>query len=142
MAEQLTVEFGIVKTYPETVIQYKGDAETGVIIEIEVIGSSASSIRINNVTRSEYIIIDHTKLAAIVGSDLEQYDLLTINTNRGSKSAKLLRGGVSYDVLHAIDLSSKWIYLQTGPNKMTYSATPSVDQLRISIKCPVKVLGV
>ena len=142
MAEQLTVEFGFVKTYPETIIQYKGDAETGVIIEIEVLGTTASGIRINNVTRGEYIIIDNTKLSAIIGSDLAQYDLIIIDTHRGKKSAKLLRGGVTYDILHAIDLSSKWIYLQTGPNRLTYSATPNVNDLQISIKCPVRVLGV
>jgi len=138
---QLTVEFGIVKDYPSTVIEYEGDYETGVKITIDAARGSASNIRINNVTRGEYIIIDDTKLAAVIDSGLQKYDVIEIDTTRGNKSARLIRDGVSKSVLSAIDISSKWIQIQKGSNSITATAT-GLENLIISISYTTRVLGV
>lgn len=138
---QLTVQFGTIKDYPEATINYAGDGESGIIITLEFLGTT-TGIRINNTTRGEYMILNDSKIAAIVGSNIAQYDLIRIDTTRGSKSATLSRGGVVYNILHAVDLSSKWIYLQTGENHFTYTATSGFDYMTVSLECPVKVLGV
>ena len=138
---QITVEFGTIKDYPEANINYAGDGESGVVITLEFLGAT-TGIRINNTTRGEYLILNDSKIAAIVGSNIALYDMIRIDTTRGSKSATLSRGGVVYNILHAVDLSSKWIYLQRGNNHFTYTATSGFDYMTVTLDCPVKVLGV
>ena len=138
---QLTVQFGTIKDYPEATINYAGDGESGVIITFEFLGAT-TGIRINNTTRGEYMILNDSKIEAIAGSPIAQYDLIRIDTTRGSKSATLSRGGIVYNILHAVDLSSKWIYLQTGANHFTYTATSGFDYMLVNLECPIKVLGV
>ena len=138
---QLTVQFGTIKDYPEATINYAGDGESGVIITFEFLGAT-TGIRINNTTRGEYMILNDSKIEAIVGSPIAQYDLIRIDTTRGNKSATLSRGGIVYNILHAVDLSSKWIYLQTGANHFTYTATSGFDYMLVNLECPIKVLGV
>ena len=137
----LTTEFGVIKDLPEATINYSGDGECGVIINIEFLGQT-TGVRINNTTRGEFMILDDNKISAIVGSGISQYDLIRIETTRGSKSVTLLRGGTSYNILHAVDLSSKWIYLQKGANHFTYTATSGFDNMYVTLECPVRILGV
>lgn len=138
---QLTVQFGTIKDYPEATINYAGDGECGIVITIEFLGP-VTGIRVNNTTRGEYLILNDDKIAAVVGSGIEQYDLIKIDTTRGNKSATLSRGGITYNILHAVDLSSKWIYLQYGDNHFTYTATTGFDYMSVTLECQVKVLGV
>ena len=140
--QQVTVEFGFVKDYPSTTVNYEGDGETGVTITIEATYGEAKGIRINNTTRGEYIIINDDKLSAIVGSGLTRYDKIVIDTTRGNKSAKLLRDGTTKSILNAIDLSSKWIQLQKGNNVFTVTTTSGLANLTISIDYKQEYLGV
>ena len=140
-AKQLTVEFGIIKPYPETDVIYDGSGESGVTIVIEAFGA-ASGIRINNTTRSESMILDNDRIKSITGAGLSKDDVITIVTTKGSKSAKLVRDGTSYNILHALDKSSKWIYLQTGSNKFTSTATSGLENIRVHLEYSVKYLGV
>ena len=140
--QQITVEFGFVKDYPSTVITYNGDDETGVTIVIEAAYGGASGIRINNTTRGEYIIIDDEKISAIMGSGFSKYDVITINTTRGNKSATLMRDGTSKSILNAVDISSKWIQLQKGDNVFTSTASEGLENLIISVNFKQNVLGV
>ena len=103
--EQLTVEFGLIKPYPETEIYYDGEDDSGVTIIIDTFGA-ASGVRINRTTGGEYIQIDSTKLTAITGADIQQYDHIEINTRKGKKSATLSRNGTKYNIIHAISTSS------------------------------------
>ena len=139
---QITVEFGYIKDYPDTVIDYEGDYETGITITIEAMFGTATGLRINNVTRNEYIIIDDAKLTAIMGSGLQKYDLITINTTKGNKSATLTRDGETKSILNAINLSSKWIQLQKGENRFTATATEGLDNMVIAVTYQNRVLGV
>lgn len=139
---QMTVEFGFLKDYPDTIIDYEGDDETGVTIKIEALFGTATSLRINNVTRGEYIIIDDAKLTAILGSGIQKYDLITIDTTKGNKTATLTRDGENKSILNAISLSSKWIQLQKGENRFTATATEGLDNMVISVVYQNRVLGV
>ena len=138
---QLTVQFGTIQDVPEATITYAGDGESGIVITLEFLGA-ATGIRINNTTRGEYMIMNDSKIAAIVGSNIDAYDSIRIDTTRGSKSATLSRNGTVYNILHAVDLSSKWIYLQTGANHFTYTASTGFENVILKLQCPVKVLGV
>ena len=139
--KQLTVEFGFIKDYPDTIVDYQGDGDGNFIITIEFKGE-ATGIRINNVTREEYMIIDDTKLNEIMKSGIIQYDTIVINTAVGKKSAELIRDGVSHNIIHAIDLSSKWIRLQKGENRFTCTSKTGLDNMVVTLSYKTRVLGV
>ena len=141
VVEQLSVEFGLIKTYPETDIYYDGEDDSGVTIIIDTLGP-ASGVRINRTSGSEFIQIDSTKLTSITGSDIQQYDHIEINTRKGKKSAILSRNGVKYNILHALTTSSKWIHMEKGMNKFTFSATSGVDNLRVYLDYNERYNGV
>ena len=139
---QLSLEFGLIKDYPETIIDYQGDGEIGVVIIFEARFGGASNIRINNVTRNEFIIIDDIKLKAITGNGVIKGDEIQIDTTRGQKTAKLIRDGETISILNAIDLSSKWIQLQKGPNRFTCTAKDDLDNLIVTVNFDNRFLGV
>lgn len=137
----ITTEFGYIKDYPEADIIYNGDFEAGIVITIELAGP-ADGIRIDNQTRGEYINFDHSKINAIVGSGLVEHDVIIINTTRGNKSAVLKRGGTTYNIMHAVSLTSKWIYLQKGRNHFVYGASDGLNNIFVTIECKTRTLGV
>ena len=139
--KQLREEFGLIKSYPSTVIDYEGSGLLGITIRIEAKGP-ASGLRINNVSRGEFLIIDSSRLKAIAGRDISLGDVIIIKTGKGEKSVTLSRDGTSYNILHAIDTSSKWIYLQHGPNEFTVTAEQNLDNLFIQVNYQQKVLGI
>ena len=135
---QKTVEFGIIKDYPDAVINYEGHGTTGVKITIDVIGDAGGAIRINNTTRGEYLILN----TSLISGGLKLYDTITIDTNRGNKTARLLRDGVTSNILRAVDLTSKWPQLQYGNNRFTCTADYGLIYLKVSVSYEARVLGV
>lgn len=135
------IEFGNIKDYPMTIIDYDGSAVTGVTITMEAKGP-VSGLRINNATRDEYIIIDDTKLRTIISDGIQKYDQIIIDTRQGQKSAKLIRDAKTYNILKACLPVSKWIQLQTGQNVFTYSTTTDIDLIDINVSFPVRYLGI
>ena len=135
------IEFGHIKDYPSTVIDYDGSAVTGAIITIDAKGPIAG-LRINNTTRGEYIIIDDAKFRKIVGTGIINLDQIIIDTRKGQKSAKLIRDAKPYNILDACLPVSKWIQLQTGPNIFTYSLTTEIENVDINVSFPVRYLAI
>ena len=138
---QLTVEFGLIKDYPETTIFYDGDDDSGLTVIIDTFGT-ATNIRIDRTTGGEYLQIDTTKFAAIVGSGIQEYDHIEINTRRGKKSASIYRNGIKYNILHAITCSKNWIHLDKGANTFTFAAETGVNNLRVYISYVERFNGV
>lgn len=137
-----SLEFGFIKKYPSTSVIYKGSSVTGIIIKIEIKTNVISNLRINNVTRGEYIVIDYAKLNELVGGNFQKYDEITIDTRKGKKSVTLLRNAVSYNILNACLPVKKWPQLQTGENVFTYSASNDIDCVDISINFDTRFLGI
>ena len=135
-----SIEFGHIKSYPSTTIDYEGSAITGLRIIIEARGG-VNGLRIDNNTRKEKIIINDDILGKITGY-IRKYDQIIIDTTRGEKSAVLIRDGVSYNILNACLPIKNWIQLQTGPNVISYSTTSDIDLVTIKIAYSDRYLGV
>lgn len=135
-----SIEFGYVKEYPATTIDYKGSAITGVKIIIDAHGL-ISNLRIDNATRKEKIVIDDKILERITGH-IRNLDQIIINTTRGEKSAILIRNGVTYDIFKACLPIRNWIQLQTGPNVLSYSSTTELEHAEIKVSYLTRYLGV
>ena len=140
--QQYTVEFGIIKDFPSTILTYDGDDGDGFILTIEARYGSASGFRINRVNGGEYIIIDHDKLAKICGADIQKADYITIDTRRGKKTATLSRAGKEYNILHALKMSAKWLYLDKGENEFTFTAEEGRENLRVYVRYMTRFNGV
>ena len=136
------IEFGNIKDYPRTIIDYDGSVATGLTINIEAKGP-IHGLRINNVTRGEYIVIDDSKLYQILNSSyIQKYDQIIIDTRKGQKSAKLIRDAKTYNILNACLPVSKWIQLQTGRNEFTYSTTSEIENVDMHVTFPVRYLAI
>lgn len=141
VVEQLTVEFGLIKDYPETTINYNGDDDSGVTIIVDTFGP-ASNVRISRANGGEYVLIDSTKLTQITGHDIQEYDHIEINTRKGQKSAVLMRGGTEHNILHAIVSSKNWLRIERGSNRFTFAATSGASNIRVHLKYTERVNGV
>ena len=135
------VEFGRIKGSSDTKIIYDGLGEIGIKIIIEILGD-ITGIKVKNKTRNESIEIDSSKVSAIIGDGFKQHDTIEISSVKGKKSAKLIRDGISYNIMHALTSPSKWIYIQTGTNVFSYTTTSGFENAYVYFDYESKTLGV
>lgn len=136
-----TVEFSILKTYPDAELYFLGAGDCGVTIEIEVLGN-VQDLRFYDLITRDSFLLNSTLLHRMTGSDLKYGDHITINTRRKKKSAILIRNGITYNILSCIRVSGDWITLHAGRNRFGYTADVGYSRLRISLHYETNYLGV
>lgn len=127
------IEFGEIQQMTEQVIEYYGDAEIGVTIYINAIGT-VGDITIYNTGTREMMVIDVSKIKSLTGQGFGSGDEIIINTQRGHKSIRLLRGGRYYNILNALDKDADWFQLAHGDNVFTYTAESGTSNLQFRIE--------
>lgn len=110
----------------------EGDVSTGMRIEFRATGTLSSPILLNMDT-GEYIQIN---------AELQAGDVVTVNTEYGSKGATLLRGGITEDYFRYVDVDSTFMQLTIGDNVFRYDAESGVDALEVTLYHSNKYLGV
>lgn len=88
------------------------ESETGVMIEIDV-KSAVNSIELTNTSTGDDFILSYAFAAG---------DKILINTNKGSKSIALVRGGVISNLFAALQQGSTFFQLSSGNNVFEYLA--------------------
>lgn len=126
------VEFSIIEKNRYVNVTNEGDNESGFIIEITAAGTVVEPV-IYSIDTNERIGFSLTLVAG---------DVLTINTNRGEKSAKLLHNGSETSCLRYLQRDSAWLKLQVGDNQFTYDATTGDDFMQVLFKHRNKYEGV
>ena len=96
-----------------TIVNNKGDMETGFELTV-TLSSSITTFIVLNVTTNKRIEFDDLTL----GSG----DVITIDTRTGQKAAKYTRSGTDYSLLPYLDLSSDWVSLIPGNNSIVLSS--------------------
>ena len=86
-----------------------------------------------NLTTSEYIKIN---------AEMQQGDVIRINTNRGQKSIVLIRDGIETNILNARDRGSAWVQLVAGENEIAYGADEGSENLTATFTTENKYMGV
>lgn len=94
------------------VVMNTSEVETGAQFVVKFHGSVAS-VRIENTLTEESMTLRYP---------FRDGDKVTVDTHRGRKSVTLLRGGLERNLFSAIDVSSTFLQLDTGPNYFTYYA--------------------
>jgi Phage tail protein len=125
-----TVLDGTTTSISDTVtIDYPGTSETGVHFEM-VLPADTSEVRLYN-TRPDQVV----NLVRVTGNMLAN-DLLTIDTNPGSKKITLTRNGLEFSILYFLDQTSDWVSLMRGPNlfRAFYDGAPSPYTLTYTVK--------
>lgn len=89
------------------------EAETGVIINIDV-NANVSMINILNTDTNEFLKLNY---------NFVENDRIVINTNKGSKSARLYRNGAVYNIFKYVQKGSTFFQLRIGDNHFTYTIT-------------------
>lgn len=115
------IEFGHVMIDTRAIIDYQGEVDTGLLIQLHFLGD-AENLRIFNVATRDVFTIYTDKIQAIVGSPLRRYDDIYINTKKGEKSIRLLRDGKYTNIIGAIDKNSVWLDLTYGDNTFLFEA--------------------
>lgn len=97
-------------------------ADTGLVIHITVFGGSAINPVVYDAYTREFFALD---------TELYDGDKVTINTNRGQKSIKILRNGVELNGINWIRPKSSWLQLREGDNLYTYDAEEGVNTMEV-----------
>lgn len=109
-----------------------GDVKCGVIIEFKALGT-VSKPSLLNVNTGEYIKINKSMVAG---------EVITVNTNIGSKKIMQILNGVETNILNYIDLDSTFLQLNVGDNLFRYDAEANLNNLEVSIYYNPYYLGV
>lgn len=126
------IEFGYREPNVIVDVYNEGDVATGMRIEFRATGTVERPILLN-IDTSEYIQINATMLAG---------DVITINTEYGQKSVKLVRDGETIDYFRYIDVDSTFMQLAIGDNIFRYDAAGGLDLLEVTLYHANKYLGV
>ncbi len=104
------IVFGYEDATASVTVDNAGDLETGLIIQIYARAQVANP-KIFDYETQEFIGVNYTLLPA---------DLVTIDTNPGRKTVKLLREGVTYNIFNALMKDSAWLQLPANGGVYTY----------------------
>ncbi|WP_281714757.1 phage distal tail protein [Blautia hydrogenotrophica] len=125
----------------EQTVYYSGESEIGMTIRIRAIGT-VENLTIFNTRTREFIKLDTDKLQQITGSVIIAGDEITICTVKGKKSIRLLRDGVTTNILNCMTKDSSWIQLVKGDNILAYTADSGAEKLHFSVENNVIYEGV
>lgn len=109
-----------------------GDVETGVLIQIDVIGS-VKHLKIYNADTRDVFGFKY---------DLQYGDYVEIDSRTGSKGIYLLRDGKRINLINYLDKGITWLTLKQGINTFTYTTEDGTEYLLIKIATVNKYSGV
>lgn len=122
------IEFGSINLDTRTVLDYKGDMDTGVLINIHLL-NNIKDLTIYNVGTYEKISIDIDRVAKAIGRKLQLGDDINISTVSGNKYVECVHEGITTNVISAINKDADWFTISTGKNVFNYMATDHMDDL-------------
>lgn len=130
-SENLIV-FGTIERKRQNNVYYDGDAEQGIVMVIESIGT-VKNLTIHNLKTREKMRIDHDALVSFTGSGIVNGDTITISTVKGHKTIELLRNGVTTNILNCIGKDDDWFQLSKGDNQIGFTADEGSDYLDFKV---------
>lgn len=133
--------FGTIHNMHSKNIVYDGESEVGVIIRMSF-DAPVRNIRIYNEEAGQEIDVFTDKVKLIIADDIKPGDELVICTIPEQKSVEIIRDGISYNILNAINRDVRFITLHKGVNTIVYSAESGVDNIMMSIENETLYTGV
>ena len=128
------IEFSVFERDRFTCVVNYGEADTGMIIDIENI----SNMELPIPTVRNYITGESLRVSGTFNGG----EKIVINTNIGQKSVKKISNSVEENLLNSFDLKSDWLQLRKGANHFTYDFNGYDKYYRINIRYSSAYLGV
>lgn len=100
-----------VSTETDTILEYDGTVETGMLLTLNVDRALADFTVYQLAPDNMFYQLDFAE-SLLAG------DVVTISTVPGNKYARLTRGGTTSSVLYAVSPYSKWLEIEPGTNKL------------------------
>ena len=138
--KQNLIEFGEIAKWEERILDYVGDAEVGFIIRIKIL-NPVTDITFYKIDTREEMTIYVDKIREITGGELQRSDEIIISTVKGDKYAYIVREGLWWNILNAIDLDSDWFELWKGKNVFMYD-TDRYTNLEVTIENKIAYEGI
>lgn len=126
------IEFGDIRYDNRAILDYKGDADTGVRMVAHVMNGSVENFTIWNVDTRERIKVDTTKIMRLTGIQFSQGDDIEINTKIGEKFIRLLHDGKYYNIISCINKDADWFQLTSGRNTFTFTADAGESNMMVT----------
>lgn len=106
------IEFSTLDTSKITNVHNSSEMDTGVIVDIDIY-SHIEKLLIKNTSTGETLTLNY---------QFQSNDKVTINTNKGHKSIKLIRNAETINIFSAIEKGSTFFRLNIGDNFFSYLA--------------------
>lgn len=135
------IEMSSIMDQADAVVVYEGDYEVGVTIILRA-SAPAKNITIYNVTARETMTINTDIIETLTGSGLDEGDEIVISTVTGSKYVRLVRDGVTTNILNCVDRNSSWFKISKGENIFAYTAEEGANNLEFEIQHRIIYEGV
>lgn len=137
------IEFGEVTHKPTNAIDYEGEYDIGLTINIHCTGMVTDPI-IYSSRQGGYFKLLTDKLTEVIPGSTKFLagDVIIVNTISGSKSIRLLRNGKVYNILHIIAAESIWPILKNGLNEFTVDSLTGFEFIKISYSYDTGFLGI
>ena len=117
--------FGYISNEIGITIENDGDVECGMIIELYA-KEAISNPKIFNYITQDFIGLN---------IDMQQADLITIDTRQGQKSVTLLRSGVETNLFNYVVQGSTWLQLESSGSTFVYEVeTGNAADLSVTFK--------
>lgn len=110
-------EFSVLNKNTRTTVINSGDIETGIIMELRAT-SDVVNPRIYNADTNEMIGLNF---------EMQGGDVIRISTVKGSKYVRLIRDGVTSNIINALMKNPVWFQVSTGETPFTYDCTSGND---------------
>lgn len=118
------VDFSTLSDVALATVQNNGDISSGMIIELNASGAVVNPSIINANTLDRFDL----------NFSMQSGDKIIIDTIKGEKSVKLVRFGVTRNIINSIGKYPNWLQLDIGPNTFTFSADSGAENLSAIIR--------
>lgn len=126
------IEFGDIRYDNRAVLNYRGDADTGVFIVAHAMHGTVENFTIWNVDTREQIKVDTKKIYRLTDIQFGQGDDIEINTKSGEKYVRLVHDGKYYNIISCINKDADWFQLTSGRNTFTFVADAGENNMSVT----------
>lgn len=115
-----------------SLIVYPGDGDTGVKIQIKML-ADVSTFVMYDVVSQKSMKFTGSKMPSGLGTTFKKNDIIEINTVKGNKYVSLVRGGISLNIISALDRKAEWFQLSPGDNIFAYAADDGTNDEKVVV---------
>lgn len=135
-------ELGILSdNYQVINVDYDGDADTGILLYLEMDGQVGDITLTNSMTR-ETMQISTDRVAVMTGQALGAGDAIEISTFPGNKYINLVRNGEKTNLISALTRDSDWLRLTVGDNQFAYTAVSGKENIVVRVEYATAFVGI